>query len=230
MPKINLAAEVFRARLIARRRRVLYLLSVVLILVAVGGWTIPFFLARAVEKDTQSLEEQIAAVGAQLKRRESEVRAIRQFADRLVLLRERLGQHTGWSRVFQELERLALPPVTFLSLSGSATSGALKAAVGVPSLDVAADLVASLQRARDANETFFSSVAVDSVSLEQRAIAGGYIVGLTLSLSPEHFRLTPAVAATASPGEAGAGGAPGETSAPPAEAAEDAFPAAATGP
>jgi hypothetical protein len=75
-------------------------------------------------------------------------------------------------------------------LAGSAESGELTAQVLVPSVDAAADLIASLQNVRGSYETLFSRVEVKSVAVSEGTGAQGYIVSLRLPVPPPFFRLT----------------------------------------
>lgn len=204
MPKINLAAEVFRARLIARRRNTLYALSVALLIVVLGVWGIALLLMSATERRTEAVKKEIAVVDARLNARKDDVKAIRLFARRLELLRSRLDNHMGWTPLLGELERLVPLTVRMASLEGTTGTGEVEATALVPNLDTAADLVASLQSAAGANETMFTDVDVAGVNAESSQ-GGAYTVSLRLKADPKRFLLNAAAAAA-------------EPAAPPAEA------------
>lgn len=195
MPQINLASEVFRARLIERRRRVFYAFSVAVLLLVLGFWGVPLLLKMRVEERIAGVERDIAGLEAQLLTRQAEVKAIKLFAERLSLLKERLGTHIGWSNVLAELERTTTPLAAFKKLSGSAETGLITADIAVPSLDAAADLIASLQRAPGVNDTFFETVEATGFSADSTtAEAGGssgYRVGLRLTVPRKAFSLAP---------------------------------------
>lgn len=205
MPKINLAAEVFRARLIARRRNTLYALSVAVLVLVLGVWGIALLLTSATERRAEAVKKEIAVVDARLNARKDDVKSIRLFARRLELLRSRLENHQGWVPLLEELERLVPGSVRMASLEGATGTGEVEATAVVPNLDTAADLVASLQSAAGKNETMFTDVDVTGVSAESAA-GGEYTVSLRLKADPKRFRLNAAAASA-------------EPTAPPAEAA-----------
>lgn len=191
MPQINLASDVFRARLIARRRRVFYVLSAFILLLALFFWGLPLFLQSRVKARIADVDREIRGFEAQLAARQEEVRAIKLFAERLSLLKDRLASRIGWSRILGEFERTTTPPAAFQKLTGSADTGVIIADVLVPNLDAAADLLASLQQVKESNETFFSSVEVTDISTERSdPTSVGYTVSLQLNMSPSHFALT----------------------------------------
>lgn len=196
MPQINLASEVFRARLIARRRRTFYVLSGLVLLFAAGTWGFLLFLRARTEERIDSVGREIAGVEAQLQTRRPEVEAIKLFAQRLALLNDRLGAHVGWSNILTELERTVVPSAALKKLAGSVETGNISAEVVVPSLDAAADLIASLQRIQGTNETFFETVEAAGFSENASAAGGapgasGYTVGLKLTVPKRAFSLSP---------------------------------------
>lgn len=190
MPKINLATEVFRARLIARRRRVLYGLSVLLLLVLIGLWGLPVLLQKNVEKQIATVDQEIRSIDAHLKRQSADVRVVKLFTERLELLKNRLGNRLGWSRVLAELERLTIPTANFRRLSGTAATGEITADVQVLSLDAAADLLVSFQQTPGANETFFSAVEVAGLTTRESATgAPEQILSLRMRAGPASFHI-----------------------------------------
>ncbi len=191
MPQINLASDVFRARLVARRRRMFYVLSGFILLLALFFWGLPLFLQSRAQARIADVDREIRGFEAQLAARQEEVAAIKLFAERLSLLKDRLASRIGWSRILGELERTTTPPAAFRKLTGSADTGVILADVLVPNLDAAADLLASLQQVKESNETFFSSVEVTGISAERAdPTSAGYAVSLQLKVSPAHFTLT----------------------------------------
>lgn len=192
MPEINLAAEVFRARLMARRRRLLYVVSVALLLVLVGAWGIPLWFTRNTRQQIQVVETDITGIEARLTERRDDARSIVLFRRRLSLLRQRIGARIGWSKVLSMLERLTPPDVVYRSLGGSADGGAIDATVVVSSLDVAADLIASLQYGPDEAEKLFGIVEITEVqAIESPGEAGTYLVHLHINVNPSAFALGP---------------------------------------
>lgn len=191
MQKLNLAAESFRAHIIARRRRVVYGLSAALLALLVASWAASFLLALRVESAIRDTEQGIARLDAELNTRKEDVRAIALFARRLALMKERLKAHVGWSKPLGELEKVATPPVRFRKIQGTAESGTVTADVLVPNLDAAADLVASLQRSEPNNPTPFLSVGVGSITEATGLPEGeqGFALALRLTVPPEFFRL-----------------------------------------
>lgn len=193
MPQINLASEVFRVRLIARRRKFFYGVSGGLLVLIVAAWGLGVGLRLAVERSVQVVEGEIAAVDAELNLQSAKVTAIRRFAERLALLQERLPSQLGWSGVLGALERAVTPPVSLRKLSGSAETGLLTVEAAVPNLDAAADLLASLQHRPGTNDTPFRSVEFAGAAATKgpEETAGGSALSLRISVPPEQFVLSP---------------------------------------
>lgn len=205
MPQLNLASEVTRAQLVARRRRALYAVTVVLILVLLAGWGIPFFLTNNVRTRIAAVEGEITRLDTQLGAKRDEVRPIVLFMRRLELLKERLNAHEGWSRVLAEFERLLPTEAHFQTLAGSVESGVLSVHVGVPSVDAAADVVASLQKVAGVNETPFRRVQVVDLTNPEGVVGGRYVLSLKIAVPSDLFRLDlkqPEPAATVPPAPA----------------------------
>ncbi|TSC72837.1 MAG: hypothetical protein G01um101438_236 [Parcubacteria group bacterium Gr01-1014_38] len=190
MPQLNLAAEVFRSQLMARRRRMIYGLAIILLLLVVGAWALPALLTRSREQRIQDVNRKIGTLDAQLQARREEVRPVVLFMRRLEMLKQHLDDHFGWSPILAEFERLTPPVARFTALVGSAETGQLTAQVLVPSVDAAADFIASLQNVRGVNETLFSRVEVKNVAVSEGTGAQGYIVSLRLPVPRSLFRLT----------------------------------------
>lgn len=182
MARLNLAAEVHRARVIAGRRRTFYFLSVVILVLVVGAWGLVYFLTKGVEEDIRAVEGEIAGLEAKLQSRRDDVRGIMLFLQRLTLLKERLDAHRGWSKVLAELERLVTPSATLHRLGGTAGAGSITIEAVVPTLEAAADLIASLQRAPETNETPFAAVEVDNMKVRGGAAAEGAAPGYLVSM------------------------------------------------
>jgi len=215
MPKINLAQEAIRNQLIARRRRLLYILSVVILVVTVGVYGVALLLTTRVQGTTVHVEEEVTRLQAQLDARKDDVREIVLFRERLKSLESILATHIRWSHLLEELERLSVPSATFLSLKGGVGDKSLTAEVRLPSLDAAADLVASLQNRGEPNETFFPGVTVAALKpLEVSAQPGvaATVAGYTLTLrltttdaafqAPQEVPAAPPVPVPALPGAA----------------------------
>lgn len=205
MPQLNLATEVYRAQLVGRRRKLFYAASAVVVALVGLSWAVPVFLTHRAEQALAEVNQEIEQIQAQLRSRQDAVRPIVLFLERLALLRERLDAHQGWSRVLAELERLLPVNGTFKSLRGSADGGTLQAQLTVPSLDAAADLIASFQDVPNVNATSFRRVAVTSVSTAGSETGNEYGISLELGASPDLFRLSapvsggPAASPTPSP-------------------------------
>lgn len=191
MPEINLAAEVFRARLIARRRRVLYLVTIGGLLLVLGAWGLPYYLATQVREEIAGVDAEIRSIEARLLERREEVRRIDLFKRQLSLLKERLGTRLGWSRVLETFERLSPPDVSFRKISGTAENGQIDIDVAAGNLDTAADLIVSLERGPGFPVPPFTNVQMVGASrLEQAADVGKLLVRLRLFAVPALFRVT----------------------------------------
>lgn len=190
MAQLNLAAEVFRSQVMARRRRVVYGFAIALLLLALGAWALPAFLTKSLGQSIAVADREITTLDARLRARREEVRPVVLFLRRLEMLKSHLSGHFGWSPVFAQLERLTPPNAQFTGLAGSAENGQLTAQVVVPTVDAAADFIASLQNVRGVNETPFASVDVKSVSIAEGAGSQGYAVSFTAPVPKELLRLS----------------------------------------
>lgn len=194
MPKINLAQETIRNQLVARRRRILYLVSVLVLVVTVGVYGLSLFLTTREQERTEEVRREISRLESQLNAREVDVREALMFRERLKSIARLLPEHVRWSRVLEELERLTTPNTTFVSLKGQVTEKTLTAELRVPSLDAAADFIASLQH-RGENKTFFADVVATALKALEVSTAPntpatltGYALTLRLSAADEAFR------------------------------------------
>lgn len=186
MPKINLAQEAFRNELTARRRRMVYWLSILVLLLVLGAYGGVFLLASGVQADRDDVERDIAALQSQLNDRKEDVKQIIAFRNRLKILRSALSTHVQWTNLLSELERLVTPQAVFQGLEGTVRDKVIKASVAVPSIDAAADLVASLQNKMAVNETPFTNVTpVSLAAVEQQSAVSGStptIIGYSMVL------------------------------------------------
>lgn len=183
MPKINLAQEAIRNQLIARRRRVLYGVSTLVLLVTTGVYGLALFLTNRERGQVEEVQRETAQLESRLKARESDVREAVLFRERLKSLAKLLPNRVRWSRIFEELERLTIPNAAFVAIKGHVDERAITAEVRVPSLDAAADLIASLETRGD-NATVFTDVLATSLKAVEESSAGGVtsIAGYRMSL------------------------------------------------
>ena len=172
MPKINLAQETMRNQAIARRRKVIYLFSVI-ILVIVGGLYLGIvLLTKNSESKVAEVNTRINSLDQELKSREVSAKQIKAFSVRLVNVESLLKNHTRWSTALGEIERLVLPTVNVLGLSGGTESREISMEVQAPNIETAADLVVSLENETKKNETFFSRVTASSLSMKSSNESG----------------------------------------------------------
>lgn len=203
MPDINLAAETVRSRVMRRRQRMSYIGSVVALGVIVAAWGVVFVLNTGVQNDIRGIEEDINRIKMELRAKQDVIRQIEQFRTQLASLAELIEGNVYWSSAFGELERLVTTEAVFGSLSGNVMSREFTADVVVPSIDNAADLVASLQEGIDTPDSVFSGVIVKSLntSSERTAVpdreeeeeetvtvpSAGYAVSLVFTASEKAF-------------------------------------------
>lgn len=190
MPKINLAQETMRSQAIARRRRVIYAISSMLVVVIAAIYLGGYFLIKNVEGKVTDVNQRIASLESELKAREQDGEAIKEFNSRLVNVKAILKDHTRWSRVLTELERLVLPNVAIKSLKGGTKQSSITVDVSAPTIEAAADLVVSLQNAIGKNETYFKDVTASSLTAaksDDQSAANGFSTVLNLSVKPEAF-------------------------------------------
>lgn len=179
MPKINLAQEVVRNQVIARRRRVLYGVSVAILAVTIAVWGTVYFLTSRVEETRDGVQGEVRRLEAQLRTHEPDVKAIVLFRERLESMDRLMATHVLWSRILEELERLVVPQATLTGMKGTVTEQSVVAQARVPSLDAAADLVASLQDIEKTNETFFPDIVVTSLKVVENASQPGATASVT---------------------------------------------------
>jgi Tfp pilus assembly protein PilN len=165
MPKINLAQETMRNQVIAGRRRMVYLFSIIVLAVVGLVYLGLFLLTRNTEGKVADVEQRIATLEQQLKTRDASGREIKAFSMRLVNIESLLSKHVRWSTALGELEKLVLPSVKVLGLSGGTDAKEVLMDVQVPNIEAAADLVMSLEDNAKSNETFFSNVTAQALGL-----------------------------------------------------------------
>lgn len=192
MPKINLAQETMRNQVIAKRRRVVYFLSTVLLVLVAGVYLTFLFLSKNVENKTEEIQQRIENLEAQLRAREPLGRDIKAFRSRLVNLDKLLKNHVRWSLVFTELERLILPNTVLSSIKGGADGKDFAMKVSVPNVDAAADLVVSLENSTGKNNTQLSKVSSTGlvpVQQKEGVASAGFTTTLKFEVKKEAFLL-----------------------------------------
>ncbi|MDO8512703.1 MAG: hypothetical protein Q7S57_05495 [bacterium] len=163
MPKINLAQETMRNQAIARRRKVVYLFSIVVLVIVGAFYFGVLLLTKNSEGKVAEVDKRIKGLEQQIKSREVSAKQIKAFSMRLVNVESLLKNHTRWSTTLSELERLVLPSVSILGLNGGADTKEITMDVSAPTIETAADLVVSLESEAKNNETFFSNVIASSL-------------------------------------------------------------------
>lgn len=191
MPKINLAQETMRNQAIARRRRIVYVFTV-LVLVIVGGiYAVAFMLTSNMKAKVDEVRTRVNVLEAQLKSREPYGKEIKAFSSRLVSMQSLLKSHTRWSVALTELERLVLPSVKLGSLTGSTDSKEVTMDVQTPTIEAAADLIVSLENAGESNKTFFTNVLATSLGRSKESSDNtktdtqAYSTKLKFTISPD---------------------------------------------
>jgi len=190
MPKINLAQETMRNQVVARRRKTVYAISSVLLLVVAAFYFGGFFLTKNVEGKVAIVNQRIAGLEGELRTREPGGKEIKAFSSRLVNMKTLLNDHTRWSQVLTELERLVLPNVTVKTLKGGTEKDLIAVEFNTPTIEAAADLVVSLQDAIGKNETYFKDVTASSLSTVKntdQTVISGFDTVLNLGVKPEAF-------------------------------------------
>lgn len=192
MPKINLAQETMRNQAIARRRKVVYLFSIVVLVIVGAIYSTSVLLTKNVEGKVAEVNTRIKSLEQELKTREVSAKQIKAFSMRLVNVESLLKNHTRWSTALGELERLVLPSVNVLGFSGGTDSKEIGMDVQVPNIETAADLVVSLENEAKNNETFFSNVIASSLGLstsDSSSTTGSnsFSTKLKFTVKPEGF-------------------------------------------
>ncbi len=188
MPKINLAQETVRNQLLARRRRLLHVVSISVLLLTLGVYGGAFYLVQQMRERVRVMNENVRVLDGELKKRREDVGEIVAFRKRLQSVRWMLEHHVSWIPLLDELERLLIPQATLLSLEGNIKTTELLAAVRVPTIEAGADLIASLQHRQEVNATLFPFVTYKRVTAEESKTADSTsgakpILGYTIDLS-----------------------------------------------
>ncbi len=221
MPKINLAQEVVRNQVIARRRRVLYGVSVAVLAVTIAVWGAVYFLTSKVEETRDGVQREVRRLEAQLRTHEADVKAIVLFRERLKSVDRLMATHVLWSRILEELERLVVPQATLTGIKGNVVEQSVVAQARIASLDAGADLVASLQDTEKTNATFFPDILVTSL----RAIENASQPGATASVTGYTIQMRMSTKAAAFQAPASAADVPATESTPTPEPAVSPSPA-----
>lgn len=173
MPKINLAQETMRNQAIARRRRLVYLFSIIVLAIAGIFYFSVLFLTKNTEAQIAVVDQRIKSLEQQLKTREVAAKEIKAFSLRLINVENLLKNHVRWSVALGELERLVLPSVKVLALSSGTDMKEITMDVQTPNIETAADLVVSLVNTAKLNETFFGNVTATGLSSDATSATTG---------------------------------------------------------
>lgn len=194
MPKINLAQETIRSQILEKRKRMLYLFSVVVLVLVVATYLVLFLITSNIETQTENIKTDVAQLDAQLKASESVVKEVVSFKNRLASIDGLLKNHVKWSAFFDELEKVSTTSSNYQSLKGAVENGTIEATLNLPSVSSAASLVASLNNSSE-NKTSFSNAQAVSITSQASETASGYGVSLEFTAGRAAFSnsITPEV-------------------------------------
>ncbi len=168
-----------RNQAVARRRKVMYGFSVLMILVVGATYIALLMMTNNVDQKAIAVNERITNLDAQLKNREPLGKNITAFKSRLVNMQNLLDNHVSWSKILGEVEKLMLPNVRVTSLKAGLDTKSFELAVLTPDVGAAADLLVSLQDQTGKNDTYF--VNVESTGLfpstgeDKNTPVGGFV-------------------------------------------------------
>lgn len=165
MANINLAPGTQFVALARKRRRRLFLVSFVLLVLLGGVWLgLVAFKGQAEAAQTQ-VEARLNTVQTEIAKLGSEVTRVELFEDRLVELDALLDAHLEWGTLFEELQRLLPPPTVINAATINADSGELNLTGVTPDIDTVAQTLTSLSSGPN-HETLFTLKKFDSVARE----------------------------------------------------------------
>lgn len=183
MATINLAPSTHYIATARKRRRNLFMLTILVIVVMIGVWVGLAVALQSTKNEKATIDVSIASVETEIAKSSQVIDRIKAFEDRLTGLDELLINRTSLAAFFQALEKF-LPPATAINhLILQADNNTLTIDASAPSLDDIAQAVASLNR--NPNDIFKSVTIQESQRIEaQGDVPAHYNFSLLIQMQP----------------------------------------------
>lgn len=166
MTQINLAPGTQYIAYARRRRRLLYSTAALICLVLLVVWIVVARLQASSEQRHDTLTTSLQSVEGDIARAAEAVRRIEQFENRLAAMEVLLANHTTWTPVLGELERLLPVGTAIEQLVIERETGELKLTGVTPNFDEVAQTFASFMSSANRPTLF----ADGNISLIERVI------------------------------------------------------------
>jgi len=189
MATVNLVPGTQHLIVAQQRRRALFAVSVVLIVILAAIWGTLAIWKNAAQKSVDEAQARLDSLQTHLVETQGVANRIVLFEQRLQAMNTLLTNHLSWDPFFQQLEQL-LPANAYLEqFNADSTTGMVKVVAHVPALDDIAQTVASLKNSAT-HQTLFTNMYIDS--FEQHALltngaqsGNDYIVTLSFRFDPK---------------------------------------------
>ncbi len=186
MPKINLAQETIRSQILAKRKKMLYVFSVVVLVLVTAVYLTLFLITNNINQQAEGVKKNVKELDTQLAASEPTVKEIVSFRNRLASISDLIKGHVKWSAFFDELEKVSTTNSNYKGLKGNVENGSIEAVLELPNVNSAASMVASLENNAQ-NKTSFSDVRVVSISTQSSQTASVYKVSLKFTAGKNAF-------------------------------------------
>lgn len=184
MPQINLAPGTQYIVAAKRRRTMVYMASLVIIAAVLIAWGVVVIVEKTYENKLAAVKSDTVNVDTEIARLSTDVERVQSFEERLSALNGLLKSQVSWGVFLQNLEQY-LPPQVILSELAIVDGGKqLEMQFSAPTLDDAAQAVASL-RNRPGRNTLFPVVNISSAEIRQDKDEAGQVIATRYVFSLE---------------------------------------------
>lgn len=166
MATINLAPGTQYLALVRKRRRRLFLISFLLMIVLGGTWLGLLAYRNSLKTTERNLVDQLNRVETEIARLGSEGERVDLFEKRLAEVDQLLDSHFNWNVMFEEIQRLLPPPTQLTSTRISTDRGSLSLQGTTPDIDTVAQTIASLISSPE-HPTIFTSTRLGDITRKE---------------------------------------------------------------
>ncbi len=179
MPSINLAPGTQYVIAARKRRRRLYGISLLIVVVFAVGWMLMYGYVLSLRNTSEDIQGQLASANQRIQTLREDAKRVALFEKRLVDIRTLLENHISWDRVFGDIERLLPPDTIITGLDARSDNTTLTLQGRTQNIDQVALAVASLTSSAGVPSVFTSGSVKGVVREEQE---GGAIYTFTMTL------------------------------------------------
>lgn len=167
MPSVNLAPGTQYIIAAQRRRRRLFMWSIILVVALLGVWAALFMYAWQLEQRKTALEDQRRGVQLEIAKLDEGAQRVTLFEKRLASLDNLLDLHISWNVVLQDLERLLPADTVLTGFDVNSETGKLSVQGLTGNIDQVAQTLASLVNT-PTHSTVFSGGTLQNIQREEQ--------------------------------------------------------------